>query len=152
MVAMEAIANLEIDDLTIATRVVMKTGTLSKTTTADHRDEHRVRRMISRECAVEIVVVDVVHHTIGIAVVVVDTKNVVAAVAVMREMATVAETIIVTPVMVMDHVVVVDAVMVHVTWMVEVPQSNPTFHLRMMTVKVNVFEWGRTSQNMKIQM
>ena len=44
----------------------------------------------------------------GIAVVVVDTKNVVAAVAVMREMATVAETIIVTPVMVMDHVVVVD--------------------------------------------
>lgn len=151
MAAMEAIANLEIDDLTIATRAVMKTGTLSKMTIGDHRDEHRVRRMISRGCAVEIVVVDVVHHTIGIAVVV-DTKNVVAAVAVMREMATVAETIIVTPVMVMDHVVVVDVVMVHVIWMAVVHQSNRTFHQRMMTVKVNVFEWGRTSQNMKIQM
>merc|ERR1719365_575042 len=84
MAAMEVIANLEIDDLTIATRAVMKIGTLSKMTIGDHRDEHRVRRMISQECAVEIVVVDVVHHTIGI-VVVVDTKNVVAAVAVMRE-------------------------------------------------------------------
>ena len=148
MAATVAIANLEIDDLTIATRVVMKTGTLSKMTIVDRRDEHRVRRMISRECAVEIVVVDVVHHTIGI-VVVVDTKNVVAAVAVMREMATVAE--IVTPVMMMDHVV--DAVMVdHVIWTVVVHQNNRTFHQRMMTVKVNVFEWERTSQNTKIQM
>merc|ERR1712131_174688 len=113
MVATVAIVIMEIDALIIATKVVMTTGTLSKMTIVDHRDEHRVRRMIFRECAVEIVVVAVVgHHTIGIAVVV--TKNVVAAAAVMREMATVAETIIVTPVMVIHAV---DEAMVHVIWM-----------------------------------
>merc|ERR1712131_8230 len=149
MVATVAIVIMEIDALTIATKVVMTTGTLSKMTIVDHRDEHRVRRMIFRECAVEIVVVAVVvHHTIGIAVVVV-TKNVVAAAAVMREMATVAETIIVTPVMVIHAV---DEAMVHVIWMAVVLPNNRMFHLRMMIVKVNVFGWGRTSQNMKIQM
>ena len=151
MVAMVAIVNMEIDALTIATRVVMMTGTLSKVTIADHLDEHRVRRMIFRECAVEIVVVAVAgHHTIiGIAVVE-DTKNVVAAVAVMREMATVVETTIAIPAMVI-HVVVVDEAMVHVTWTV-VHQNNRMFHRRLMTVKVTVSEWERTSQNMKKQM
>merc|ERR1712131_366503 len=148
MVATGAIVIMEIDALTIATKVVMMIGTLSKMTIVDHHDEHRVRRMIFRECAVEIVVeAVVVHHTIGIAVVV--TKNVAAAAAVMREMATVAETIIVTPVMVIHAV---DEAMVHVIWMAVVLPNNRMFHLRMMIVKVNVFEWGRTSQNMKIQM